>query len=146
MKICGIIPGENQVIIDAILVNNFDGNRKSKSQLCAKVELISHFWILIKHILLKSFGMTGPKMVDTCGVVELKRVWKMLTVLDESVKMIFPQELWCDAHFPMTSQMLTGLMTKENGLSFWPILLSWYLHLGLDSVGLNGKQFKKQWS
>lgn len=116
VKICGIILGENQVIIDAILVNNFDGNRKSKSQLCAKVELISHFWIPIKHILLKSFGMMGPKMVEACGGVEWKRVRKML--LDESVKMIFPQELWCDAHFPMTSQILTGLMTKENGLSF----------------------------
>lgn len=29
MKICGLILGENQVITDAILVNNFDGDRKS---------------------------------------------------------------------------------------------------------------------
>ena len=29
MKIRGTILGENQVITDAILVNNFDGDRKS---------------------------------------------------------------------------------------------------------------------
>lgn len=50
------------------------------------------------------------------GVVELKRVRGMVVVLHESVNRIFLQEMEWDAHFPMTPQILTGLMTKGNGL------------------------------
>lgn len=47
------------------------------------------------------------------GVVRVRR---MVVVLDEFVNMIFLQEMEWDAHFPMTPQILTGLMTKGNVL------------------------------
>ena len=44
------------------------------------------------------------------------RVRRTVVVLDEFVNMIFLQEMEWDAHFPMTPQILTGLMTKGNVL------------------------------
>ena len=88
--------------------------------------------------ILKSFG---TKRVEVGGVVELKRVRRMVVVLDESVNIIFLQEMEWDAHFLMTPQILTGLMTKGNWLFkiFLIYFLSWCLYLGFDSLVPNGK-------
>ena len=64
---------------------------------------------------LKSFG---TKRVQVGGVVELKRVRGMVVVLHESVNMIFLQEMEWDAHFLMTPQILTELMTKSLKIFF----------------------------
>lgn len=76
--------------------------------------------------------------VEVGGVVRVRR---MVVVLDEFVNMIFLQEMEWDAHFPMTPQILTGLMTKGNVLFkiFLTCFLSWCLYLGFDSLAPNGK-------
>ena len=51
-------------------------------------------------------------------MVELKRVRGMVVVLHESVNMIFLQEMEWNAHFLMTPQILTELMTKSLKIFF----------------------------
>lgn len=92
--------------------------------------------------------MMGPKKVEACRMVVLKRVRKILPVLVQPVKVIFPHELWCDVHFPTTPQILAGLTTKENGLSFLIFDLFCYHDVytwALIRLVLMEKQFKKLW-